>query len=457
MRLSSAWLLAAAISAAAITEVRDASACGGCFVSQSESTVVTGHKMILSISQQHTTLYDQIVYAGDPSSFAWILPVKGLADLGLSSDALFQGLDQQTTVTVNSPIIQCAPPPDCGYAGDFAGGAGGGFEGGGGAGGGSSVTVVAQQTVGPYEMVQLNSTDPSALGTWLTQHGYNVPADVQPVIDAYVGEGFDFLALKLVPGQGVSAMRPVRVTTPGASPVLPLRMVAAGTGKITPITLWVLAEGRYDTVNLPSFEINPQTLVWNWDTQSSNYALLKEDGFASSQNKGWLVQAGEPFSKYEITSQLTYLTEYDPTNSGYGDDMGNGADMELADDLQALFGDIPDGSLWVTRLSGELSRAALAADLDLGAASDQSAVTRYFDVVATIGTPPPCPEYPPCDIGSNGGLGYPPGWSFWGNGGAPTGGGSSGGCAMTGGGGVPMLSGLALMAALAFARRRRAR
>src|SRR5690348_16899562 len=60
---------------------------------------------------------------------------------------------------------------------------------------------------------------------------------IQPVIDAYVQSGFDFLAMKLVPGASVQSMRPVRVTTQGASPVLPLRMVAAGTGASVGITL----------------------------------------------------------------------------------------------------------------------------------------------------------------------------------------------------------------------------
>ena len=43
-------------------------------------------------------------------------------------------------------------------------------------------------------------------------------------IDAYVAEGSDFLVMKLVPGQGVDSMRPVRVTSPGAGLTLPLRM-----------------------------------------------------------------------------------------------------------------------------------------------------------------------------------------------------------------------------------------
>jgi MYXO-CTERM domain-containing protein len=459
MRNAKAWLLTVALATVAAAQARDASACGGCFIAQSESTVVTGHKMILSVSQQQTTLYDQIVYSGDPSSFAWILPVKGVADVGLSSDALFQALDQATTTTINSPQLTCPPPPDCGFDN------GGPFAGGGGAGGSSSVTVVAQNTVGPYETVQLNSADPSALGAWLAQHGYNIPSDIQPVIDAYVGEGFDFLALKLVPGQGVSAMRPVRISTPGASAVLPLRMVAAGTGAITPITLWVMAEGRYDAVNLPSFTIDPNELVWDWDTQSSNYTQVKQAAFAATQNKGWLVQAGEPFSKYILSGQLNDVAMYDPQSSGYGDAMGNGAMQEVADDLEALFGTIPDASLWVTRLNGELSRAALGADLQLGAASDQTQVNRYFNLTNSIGTPPPCPEFPPCSEGAGGfgeggaGGSIGAGWGFWWQedtgGASATGGGNSGGCATGNGGSAPMLGGLALLAALAFARRRR--
>jgi hypothetical protein len=451
MKFAKALLLTVVMGAAVGAEVRDASACGGCFIAQSENTVVTGHKMILSVSQQQSTLYDQIVYAGDPSSFAWILPVKGLADLGLSSDALFQALDQETTVSVNSPTITCPPPPDCGYESDFGGGGGAG--GSAGTGGGDPVTVVAQKTVGPYEMVQLKSTDPNALAGWLSSHNYNVPADVQPVINAYVGEGFDFLALKLVPGKGVSAMRPVRVSTPGASPVLPLRMVAAGTGAITPITLWVLAEGRYDTVNMPSFQIEESELVWNWDTQSSNYTALKSATFAATQNLGWLVQAGEQFTKYNLTDSLMSSAMYDPLNSGYADDMGLGAEEAATEDLAALWGSIPDTNLWVTRLNGELSRAALGADLQLGAAADQSQVQRYFELTNSVGTPPPCQTFDPCPPGSPGSSSSG-GWGLWGAGGPQ---GSGGGCAMTSGGGAPMLGGLALLAALAFARRRGAR
>src|SRR6185312_9583347 len=229
-----------------------------------------------------------------------------------------------------------------------------GFASGGGEGGAvtdtgtTGVTVIAQQTVGPYATVQLQSTDPAALSNWLSQNGYNIPSEIQPIISAYVQESFDFLALKLVPGQGVSAMRPVRVTTTGASPTLPLRMVAAGTGAITPINLWILGEGRYETTNLPNFQITTDQLVWDWNTQESNYDSLKAAGFASTHNTGWLIDYAQPFSMYSLTDQLQYSVQDDPANSGYADASGQNAVQNFNDDMAALFGDIPPQSAWLT-------------------------------------------------------------------------------------------------------------
>jgi hypothetical protein len=431
-------LLLASVTLLAASEARDAAACGGCFIQQSESTQVTGHQMVLSISQQRTTLWDQIKYSGSPSSFAWVLPIHGVADIGTSSDALFQALDQNTQVTIASPTIDCTQS-SCGA--QFAAGGGEDYGGGGaGGGGGGGVTVLAQEVVGPYETVQLQSTDPEALQKWLSEKGYAIPADIQPVINQYVTEGFNFLAMKLVPGKGVNAMVPIRITTAGASPVLPLRMVAAGTGAITPITLWVMGEGRWQTKNLPSFVIDGAELFWNWDTQSSNYAALKQIKFASTQNKGWLVEAAEPISQYGF-DWLIDQTMWNPESTGYGEDETT-AFLGVTEDLDALYGSIDPSSLWVTRLHGELSRPALAADLTLEASPDQSTVERYFDVELTVGTAPECPPSPPCQQ-----------TGFW-DVNSPRGSGAS--CAMNQGS-APALGVLALAATLALTRRRRAR
>ncbi|EYF03302.1 Hypothetical protein CAP_5633 [Chondromyces apiculatus DSM 436] len=403
--------------------------------------------MVLSVSPEGTTLWDQFSYSGAPESFAWVLPTKGIVEVGLSSDALFQTLEGLTQVSISSPIINCPPPPSCGIDSPSS------ADSGGTGGGGPPVQVIAQETVGPFETVQLSSNDPDALYDWLQTHNYFVPQDLEPVIADYVAEGFNFLALKLVPGQGVDAMRPVRVTTPGAGATLPLRMVAGGTGPVTPITLWMLGEGRYEPVNFPSFQIDQSSLLWNWDESRSNYAELKQIGYNATSGRGWLIEAGEPVSTYSIEYTLTDLVNYDQEESGYTGDPAKGVTPidELMADLGKLYGGISPDQAWISRMTGELTREALDDDLDLGASPDQSFVPRYFEAQVSIGTPPACPSFPPCSPWEGGGTGSdldaPAADDIWG---------ARGGCSMgTGSGSSIVLGGLALAAALAFSRRRR--
>ncbi len=195
---------------------RGASACGGCFAPPESPTIVTDHRMILSISKDQTTLYDQIRYQGSPASFAWVLPVSGTVEVGLSSDIVFGSLDQLTRTQIIPPPRNCPAPPQCDFGSRSAGAPSADA---GAMGTNEDVTVTKREVVGPYETVQLRATDPAALQTWLANNGFAVPADVKPVVDKYVAENFDFLALKLLPGKGVQDMRPVRVTTKGASPI----------------------------------------------------------------------------------------------------------------------------------------------------------------------------------------------------------------------------------------------
>lgn len=431
------WFLTlSAAAAVSLASAHDASACGGCFVQQTENTQVSGHRMILSVSPEATTLWDQITYTGAPESFAWVLPIQGTVDIGISSDALFQVLDQQTQVTVSSPFISC--PNSCNFdsGGNGAGGSGGG--------GGGGVTVLEHEVVGPYETVQLSSADPGALTDWLTSHGYNVPADIQPVIDAYVGENFNFLALKLVPGQGVSAMRPVRITTPGAGPTLPLRMVAAGTGAVTPIILWVFGDGRYEPSNFTSFTISQDELIWDWDTASSNYASLREQKFQAADGAGWHIESAQDMYSWYIVDSLQYGDGF----SSYADADGMNAQQNLDADMAALYGNLVsvDKGFFVTRMTGELSRPALANDLQLGASMDQSWIGNYLEATEAVGTPPACPP-DPCAEGGSGGGG-----SGGGNGDGDGGGCSTGGAP---GGASSMALALGFAGLLGALRRRR--
>jgi len=274
-----------------LTATDEAAACGGCFAPPSQSTVVSAHRMALSISTKQTVLWDQIQYDGDPDSFAWVLPVKPGAVIEVSSDAWFDTLDAATT----TQIFQA--PVDCGNGSGSGSGCGSAIPGrasfaadesGGSNGGGPSVTVVHRGTVGPYETVTLSTDTPGALNEWLDVAGYGVDPTTQPVIDAYVAEKFDFIAIKLQPGKDVKAMKPVRVVMPGASPALPLRMVAIGTGANVAVTLFMITEGRWEAKNFGNVVAPVDLLSWDFATQASNYGELRTKVLEQNGGASWL-------------------------------------------------------------------------------------------------------------------------------------------------------------------------
>ncbi len=414
---------------------RDARACGGCIHEPPKpnpppneiETMVTDHRMILSISAQQTTLYDQVKYVGNPASFAWVLPISGTVKIGLSSDAMFAALDQATETIISAPPPPVCPPPPSRYCpsnycpqpncpGDRYGSAGsdGGSSQDGSAGsfgdsasadsGPPPVTITMQETVGPYETVQLHSTDPMALEDWLVSHGFAIPDDVRPIIAAYVAEHFDFLAMKLVPGAGVQAMRPVRVTWPGATTVLPLRMVGAGTGATVGVGLWIVAEGRYEPQNFPWFVLGANDLTWDYRIQRSDYTTLRAQKEAALGGRGWHIESSDVGPINTVISALSR-----PGASMYCDPVKNAdggvvesSDQARSDDLQALLGGIPFGHARVTRMRSDLAHAALATDIMFQASADQSTLPSTLFVTRNNAPacpvypdPPPCPAEPP--------------------------------------------------------------
>jgi hypothetical protein len=421
-------------------------ACGGCFVPPDENTQVTGHRMILSVSAQQTTLYDQIEYVGDPAEFAWVLPIKGQVALGVSSDLVFNQFGFDTAVKVLPPPNGCTSYAPCDGSTSSTTSAttttattGGGVE------------VIAEQVVGPYETVQLASTDPQALNDWLAAHGYAIPVEIQPIIGSYVDDGFNFLAMKLVPGAGVDRMQPVRITTPGASAVLPLRMVAAGTGALTTITLYVVGEGRYQPTNFPGFTIDPHSVVWDYATGSSNYLDLRQMAYDASGGFAWLTEASRGYSPYAFSDNVLNLVNFlSETQHGYLSTEEKSSYELATEDMATLFAGMDPYSVTLTRLRAELSRPALGTDLLVGASADQSQVQNIIQTTKYVGTKPACAPPPECDGASS----------------SSAGGGSNGGSSASGGGGCALGQGpigafgggaLVALGLLAARRRRRSR
>jgi hypothetical protein len=387
--------------------------------------------MALSISTTQSVLWDQIQYAGDASDFAWVLPVKPGARIESSTAAFFEVLEAATKRSVAPAPVNC---PSSG--GGFGCGAQAlaGAEDSKGSGGGSSVTVVHQGTVGPYDTVTLSTKTPGALNQWLASHGYNVDPATQPTIDAYVAEGFDFIALRLQPGQGTQAMTPVRVVQPGANPALPLRMVGIGTGSEVPIVLYVIGEGRWTTQNFPEARLETSLLSFDFADRTSNYEKLRKDALAENGGKSWLTtfsQQGTLTSYLYVndpsglgdTSSSNFISTYlnqaykngeiatacqastafiasgmvmnpcpagePPDSPKCGTVVAPNVDARTlgcpgADDVAVALTGLHVADTWVTRLEANLPHAALDSDLVLQAAAEQAIVDPVVQAAVAV-------------------------------------------------------------------------
>ncbi len=400
--IASLVVVAALASASLLVSEGEARACGGCFHPPTETeSVITDHRMVLTVTSRQTTLYDQIRYQGNPKDFAWVLPINGAASVGLSADSMFATLDAMTASTVVAPDPRCpGNPSSCRQALSAPSAAGAEDHGG--------VTVIRQETVGPYQTVQLASSNPTALTDWLTQNGYSVPADVAPIVAAYVREHFDFLAIKLRPGANVQSMRPVRVTTAGGSPSLPLRMVAAGTGPKVGITLWIVAEGRYEAQNFPNFAIKSEDLVWDWATNTSNFGALRAQ--KSTDGKSWETETSTTFQARTIADAIRNGYYFGPSGGGGGVAAPNGNDYAPVTDTNGAVTKTADqvreadlvtlvdemAAPRITRLRADLAHASLAADLLLQPAADPAELAGQRQASKEAGQPQ-CPIFNGCD------------------------------------------------------------
>jgi hypothetical protein len=163
-------------------------------------------------------------FCGSAQQFGLILPVpaKLSAQPALAKAEVFTNL-----VELSKPQIvtttECARPG--------AGGSSGGWGGATGTGG-SNTVVVSSGTVGFMDYAQLDTTSLDALTTWLTSNGYPYDAQATSAFDYYVKKGWYFLTFKVDQGAftGTTTCKdlgPVKFSFPTSIPVVPTRMATA--------------------------------------------------------------------------------------------------------------------------------------------------------------------------------------------------------------------------------------
>ncbi|MBM4130560.1 DUF2330 domain-containing protein [bacterium] len=193
---------------------------------------------------------------GEPTDFAWLVPVPSLPEVTEADPELFRQLSALTAPVVRSrdSFWNCESRPD------VLGGRGLGDGG---------VEIIDDEVIGIYRTQIVAATEADALTDSLTAWGFlheGNRALVAPILAEYVADGWYFVAMSIdstaaaaprwpygkaapdraAPDYWYPALQPMTFRFAAAQPIYPLRISQISAGGYSPVSLYVAADGRVD-------------------------------------------------------------------------------------------------------------------------------------------------------------------------------------------------------------------
>jgi uncharacterized protein (TIGR03382 family) len=287
-----------AAAAAAIGAPTPAAACGGLYCSAANPVNQAAEKIIFSDNGDGTvTAVIQIMYEGPSHDFAWVLPIPGNPDVGVSST---QALD--TLQAATNPLYQLNTvlDEDCNFGfprGGFSGAggaaaptapsAGGDSEGPGG------VSVLASGAVGPYDYTTIavdpTLSDPADVALeWLMANGYEVTSIAPDVLRPYLEDDLNLIAFKLSSSSDSGSIRPVMITYDATRPSIPIRPTAVAANDDMGVMVWLLSDARGIPDNYRALELNEAVI--DWFNPNNNYNEVVSLAADESGGQGFVTE-----------------------------------------------------------------------------------------------------------------------------------------------------------------------
>ncbi len=249
-------------------------------VTQSDYTVnQSSEQIIFEVEPGWVTAHVLIRYAGDPAQFGWLVPVPEVPTLALSPVSAFALLDQATAPALQLNTNDLCPqsPWACHYdqpsggagcggtAANASYGAGvedaGAFASDAAPGGTPPVTVINQQTIGDYQTVTFTASNAAAATQWLSDNGFIVNPTTTIYMESYIQANMVFVAAKLVPGAGVSAIKPLKMRYRAAYPSIPLILTAVAAQPHLTITSFIFSNQAFRPMGYPVVTIPANRLA----------------------------------------------------------------------------------------------------------------------------------------------------------------------------------------------------
>ncbi len=241
-------------------------------------------QIIFEVDAPWVTAHVMISYAGDPASFAWLVPVPEAPQLGLSPTSAFGLLDRETRPQVEVRLVDLCPVSpwqcrthgvlQCDPLGGWPGFADAGFVDASGPGA-APVEVIATEIVGDYQTVTFAAAEAQAAVTWLRGNGFIVNPTTARYMEPYVEAGMVFVAAKLVPGADVSSIKPLRLRYRAPFPMIPLVLTAVAAEPHLTVTAQIYGGSFFKPLSHPLLTTVPVDRLAVDASGRDNYPMVR--------------------------------------------------------------------------------------------------------------------------------------------------------------------------------------
>jgi len=249
-----------------------------------------------------------------PKELAWIVPVpKKPEGIGKADDKLFTKLEELTAPRFEKWVVERGSSIGCS------------------AGVKSSsqplgrVVIAESGKAGIYDYTVLMATGTTALTQWLTEHGYNTPAGLEPILKRYVDQGWHWLAIRLDAQRASGAIlapHPIRYSYRDTRCVYPLVISKLCADESNEVLLYILSNGYYGCENWANSTIDSKELAIESGTPSgTNYEKLFQKLTHQEGNHLFVPEFAHDLDNVRDRPLLQELTGEDPLSFGH-DEMG---------------------------------------------------------------------------------------------------------------------------------------
>jgi hypothetical protein len=230
------------------------------------------------------------------------------------------------------------------------------------------VTIEAQYTVGEYDILILSAKESSGLKTWLTENGYQIPANAEEVLDPYIKSNLKFFVVKVNMNEKKKTnnnfLSPLQIKFSSPKFMLPIRLGMANADGDQDLVVYAFTKnGRVETTNYRNVSVptakNIPLFVQN--TFGKFYADLFENTWAKEGKSA-------SFLEYAWDVSPANYVKCDPCTGNppdYNDLVQAGVWWIQNDDYENYVNEYEadKGKVFFTRLHVRYNRQSFAQDL----------------------------------------------------------------------------------------------